>query len=84
MFTRSTTGFLAATAMSLVLAGPAHAEVDADAVVKAITAQFAAQGLPITVTSAELGGENIIAKGGSINFPYREPSVLRAMILQGV
>ena len=84
MFTRSTTGFLAATAMSLVLAGPAHAEVDADAVVKAITAQFAAQGLPITVTSAELDGENIIAKGVSIKFPDAEPSVLGDIVLEGV
>lgn len=84
MFTRSTTGFLAATAMSLVLAGPAHAEVDADVVVKAIIAQFAAQGLPITVTSSELDGDNIIAKGVSIKFPDAEPTVLGDIVLEGV
>lgn len=84
MFTRSTTGFLAATAMSLVLAGPARAEVDADAVVKAITAQFAAQGLPVTVASAELDGENIVAKGVSIKFPDSEPSAIGDIVLESV
>ncbi len=84
MFTRSTTGFLAATAMSLVLAGPAHAEVDADVVVKAITTQFANQGLPITVTSAELDGDNIIAKGVSIKFADAEPKLLGDIVLESV
>jgi hypothetical protein len=84
MFTRSTTGFFAATAMSLVLAGPAHAEVDADAVVKAITTQMANQGLPVTVTSAELDGANIIAKGVSVKFPDSEAKPLGDIVLEEV
>jgi hypothetical protein len=84
MFTRSTTGFLAATALSLVLMGPAHAEVDAAAVVKAMTAQFAGQGLPITVTSQELDGDNIIAKGVSVKFPDAEATPLGDIVLQDV
>ncbi len=84
MFSRSTTGFLAATAMSLALAGPAHAEVDAAAVIKALTAQFAGQGLPVTVTSQELDGDNIIAKGVSIKFPDSEPTVLGDVVLESV
>ena len=82
MFTRSTTGFLAATAMSIVLAAPAHAEVDAAAVVKALTAQFAGQGVPLTVTSQELDGDNIIAKGVSIKFGESEPTVLGDVVLE--
>ena len=43
-----------------------------------------AQGLPITVTSAELDGENIVAKGVSIKFPDAEPSVLGDIVLESV
>ena len=84
MFTRSTTGFVAATALSLVLASPARAEIDADAVIKALTAQFAGQGLPLTVTSQELDGENIIAKGVSIKFPDAEATALGDIVLEDV
>ena len=84
MFKRSTNGFLAATAMSLALAGPAHAEVDAAAVIKALTAQFAGQGLPLTVASQELDGDNVIAKGVAIKFPDAEPTVLGDIVLEGV
>lgn len=84
MFTRPTAGLFAATAMTLVLAAPARAEVDAAAVVKAITAQFAAQGMPLTVASAELDGDNIVAKGVSIKFPESEPTAIGDVVLESV
>ncbi len=84
MFSRSTRCFLAASALAIVFASPAHAEVDAKKVVDAITAQFANQGLPITVTSSELSGANVIAKGVSIKFPDAEPASLGDIVLENV
>jgi hypothetical protein len=76
--------FLSTTALIFVLSSAAHAEVDAKKVVDAITAQFAAQGMPITVESSELSGSNIIAKGVSISLPEMAPSKIGDIVLENV
>jgi hypothetical protein len=77
--------FLSATALFLALSSSAHAEIDAKKVVDAITAQFAGQGMPITVESTELSGANIIAKGVSLKLPQAaEGSKLGDIVLENV
>lgn len=84
MFSRTSTGLLAATAIVLVMGQPARAEVDAKAVVDAIIGQFAGQGLPITVEGQELDGDNINVTGVSIKFPDAEPTKIGDVVLEGV
>ena len=84
MFSRNVSGLMAATGISLLFVVPAHAEIDAKKVTDAIAAQFAGQGLPLTVTSAELSGSNVVAKGVSIKFPGDEPVNLGDVVLENV
>lgn len=84
MFSRNASGLLAATGITLLLTLPAQAEIDAKKVTDAIAAQFAGQGLPLTVTSAELSGSNVIAKGVSIKFPEEDAVNLGDVVLENV
>lgn len=75
---------LSTTALFIALSSAAHAEIDAKTVVDAIVAQFAGQGVPITVESTELSGANIIAKGVSVKIGDAEGSKLGDIVLENV
>ncbi|MGB8816724.1 MAG: hypothetical protein WCC66_02270 [Rhizobiaceae bacterium] len=85
MFSRTTTGLLAAAGITLMFVLPASAEIDAKKVTDAIAAQFAGQGLPLTIESAELSGANIIAKGVSLKLSEAaEGSKIGDVVLENV
>ncbi len=75
---------LSTTALFFALSSTAHAEIDPAKVVGAIIAQFAGQGVPLTVESSELSGSNIIAKGVAIKFGESEANKLGDIVLENV
>lgn len=79
-----TLSLFSATALITIFASSAQAEIDAKKVVDAISAQFASQGMPITVQSAELSGTNVIAKGVSITLPEMTPHTIGDVVLENV
>ena len=84
MITARSGRLLSATLLAVLFSSAAHAEIDAKKVTDAIAAQFAGQGLPITVESAELSGANVIAKGVSMKFPDAEAFKLGDVVLENV
>jgi hypothetical protein len=77
-------GALCASALTLLIACPAFAEVDAKAVTDALSAQLAKQGLKVTIASSTLDGSNVIAKDISIAFAEAEPFKLEQVVLESV
>ena len=69
MITARSGSFVCASMLAILFSTAAHAEVDAQKVADAVMAQFAGQGLPITITSAELSGANVTAKGVKVKWP---------------
>lgn len=75
----------AATATLLVcLGGAAHAEVDGQAVVNGIIAQFKNQGVTITVGSVEQDGANVLAKNVTVTPGELNPAQIEAVLLENV
>ncbi len=77
-------GVFCASALTLLAAFPALAEVDAKAVTDALSAQLAKQGLKVTVGSSTLDGSNVIAKDISVIFVESEPFKLEQVVLESV
>jgi hypothetical protein len=77
-------GLMSATALSFAFSGTASAEVEAKAVVDALIAQFAKQGLAITAAASELDGDNVVVKDLSISFPDAEAFKIKQVVLEEV
>jgi hypothetical protein len=75
---------MSASAFLWLSPNPAHADVDAQKVIDALKAQFAGNGMTFDVTSAELSGSNVLAKGASLKLSGAEPMKLGDMVLENV
>jgi hypothetical protein len=85
MFSRGMNfGVFSASALAVMIANPAFAEVDAKKVTDAISAQLAKQGLKVTVGSSTLDGANVIAKDISVVFVDSEPTKIEQVVLESV
>ena len=77
-------GLISAAAITLSLSFPAAAEVDAKAVIDAVTAQLDRQNFKLTVGSATADGDNVVVKDISVGFPDAEPFKLAEVVLEDV
>lgn len=77
-------GVFSASAVALLIANPAFAEIDAKKVTDAVSAQLAKQGLKVTIGSSTLDGANVVAKDISVVFAESEPFKLEQVVLESV
>ena len=81
---RLSIGLLSATAISYFLIAPASADVDGKALADALVAQFSKQGVPLTIGSTEVAGDNVVAKDITVKFPDSEPFKIAQVVLEDV